>query len=245
MSKQQEILYLRQCESTNRYLAGLPDLNVLESGYMVQAGFQSQGKGQTGNSWFSENEKNLLCSTLYLPSELHPVNQFFISKIAALACKELLDGYGLTVSLKWPNDLYIGDKKIGGILIENSIMGNAISWSIIGIGINVNQKTFDTELPNPVSMTGITGKTFQLSRLAMQLQSLLCKWFSLLDDQLYTEISDQYHRALYRAKGSWDFIANNSVFKGQISHVLPSGQLVVLTENGERVFWFKEVEFVL
>ena len=120
------------------------------------------GKGQVGNSWESEAGKNLMFSVLLHPDFVPANQQFLISQISALAVQQMLETFVKPISVKWPNDIYWNDKKICGMLIENDIAGTKLINSIIGIGININQKKFISNAPNPVSLTQITGKEYDL-----------------------------------------------------------------------------------
>lgn len=239
------IHYIDEVISTNHYLAHLPKMRSLPDGYMVATDFQRDGRGQSENFWESEAGKNILCSVWFELKELEPVKQYYISKAAAVACCEMLDFLGPELSIKWPNDIYFKDRKLGGILIENSITGNAINSTIVGIGINVNQIAFSDDLPNPVSLAQITGEDFNIQNLLKGLQLCLMHWFEVLNDKQVELIDEAYVDRLYRKNGSWFFKASNEVFKGEIIGILPSGQLVLKTEQGRRTFWFKEVEFII
>ncbi|MFC0876914.1 biotin--[acetyl-CoA-carboxylase] ligase [Saccharicrinis sp. FJH2] len=239
------IHYIDEVISTNHYLAHLPNNDNLPEGFMVVTDFQTGGRGQAENRWESERGLNILCSTWFSFEFLEPVNQFYISKAAAIACKELLGFLETSVALKWPNDIYIGDKKAGGILIENSIIGNAISNTIVGIGLNVNQSVFSDNLPNPVSLNMITGEIYNLQNLVKELQLDLIHWFNILQDRQFELIDEAYTESLYRKTGKWPFKIGETIFEAEIKEVLPSGQLVLATNDGEKTFWFKEVEFVI
>ena len=239
------IHYIDEVISTNHYLAHLPNNDNLPEGFMVITDFQTKGRGQAENLWESEAGLNILCSAWFSFENLEPVRQFYISKAAAIACKEHLGFLGSSVTLKWPNDIYVGDQKAGGILIENSIVGNSITNTIVGIGLNVNQTEFSDALPNPVSLKMITGETYNLQSLVKELQLCLIHWFNILQDRQFELIDEAYSESLYRKKGKWPFRVGDSVFEAEIKEVLPSGQLVLKTKKGEKTFWFKEVEFVI
>lgn len=169
MTKRHDIIWLETVDSTNeeakRRISTLDNLSVLSVSY------QTQGKGQRNNRWLSEPGCNLLISIVMKPSEiwgkscLEAKDQFTVSRITTESVVELLDCHDIEARIKLPNDIYVGDNKICGILIENGIKGNLLEYCIIGIGLNVNQTTFDTALPNPVSMSSITGRTYDLSCL--------------------------------------------------------------------------------
>ena len=143
---------VKETTSTNDYLAQLCKESKAKEFYTVMADIQTKGKGQRGNSWESEAGKNLTFSIVLYPTALEAPKQFCLSMLAALACHEALDNYTNGFSIKWPNDIYWKDKKIGGILIENELEGEYIVQSIIGIGLNINQEVFYSDAPNPVSL---------------------------------------------------------------------------------------------
>ena len=160
LSEKRLIIRLEETESTNSYLKQLLREKHLEEGSIVVADYQTGGRGQRGNSWISAKGKNLLFSLLIYPKNVFAKDQFIISRIASLAIKNTLDRFTHDICIKWPNDMYWKDKKIAGILIENDLKGNKIENTIIGIGLNLNQEIFPSELPNPVSLKQITGVTY-------------------------------------------------------------------------------------
>ncbi|MBR4324827.1 MAG: biotin--[Bacteroidales bacterium] len=126
--------------------------------FVIRADFQTDGRGQRGNTWHSPNAMNLMFSLVHYPVKLEARHQFMLSQAAALSVAEYLAQKGVAdVSIKWPNDIYVGMKKICGMLIENAVSGHYIRYSIIGIGININQTAFPDNLPNPTSLAIQTG----------------------------------------------------------------------------------------
>lgn len=154
------LIALEETDSTNQYISQLcnnlkEDVAELTT---VTAEFQTSGKGQRGNTWEAEKGKNLLFSFVLYPTFLEARRQFILSQMVSLAIKEELSRWSDDITIKWPNDIYWKDKKICGILIENEIAGHHIERSIAGIGININQETFHSDAPNPVSLKQITGR---------------------------------------------------------------------------------------
>ena len=136
-----EYIHLTQTHSTNLYLRQILESNPLvEEGLVIYADFQDAGRGQQGNSWESEAKKNILCSLLLYPRRINAQDQFIISEIVSLGIADTLNSIQDGFAIKWPNDIYYGDKKVAGILIENDLSGKVIYDSIIGFGINVNQE---------------------------------------------------------------------------------------------------------
>ena len=150
MTKKHDIIWLESVDSTNleakRNISDIDNLSVLS------ALEQTAGRGQRGNKWTSNAGENLMFSIVLKSPVLMPEDHFALNEIAALSVADFLSTYGIKAQIKWPNDIYVDDKKICGILIENSFRGKYISSSIIGIGLNINQRNFDVNLPNPTSM---------------------------------------------------------------------------------------------
>jgi len=235
--------YTKATHSTNVLLWEMIREKSLPEGFVVQTDFQSAGKGQVGNSWESEEGRNLLFSMVLYPQRVTVDNQFLLSQLVSLGIKEALDEYTDGITVKWPNDIYWNDKKLVGILIENSLQGTKIKSSVIGIGLNVNQKVFVSNAPNPVSLLRITGKRQNRKLLLTKIRQNIQKLYTELS---VTKIRAEYAEALYRKDGFYAYRANDETFQANIISVHPDGQLELETEAGERKeFYFKEVSFVL
>lgn len=229
--------------STNTYVAeNSPRLRNLT---MVTARRQSAGRGQRGNVWESEPGKNLTFSILYRPISFPAIRQFSISEAVALGITDALASFGIEAEVKWPNDIYVGNKKICGILIEHSIMGREIMHSIAGAGLNVNQEQFLSDAPNPVSMCILLGCHLSLhdvkERVAVAIESRLTQDFTRLH-------TDFMHR-LWRGDGEfhpYKDTATGETFEARIEAVEPTGILQLTDRNGSlRKYAFKEVSFIL
>ena len=216
----------------------------------IYAGYQTAGRGQTGNGWESEPGKNLLCSIL-----LPPIKELFYQNvITSVAVLRTLSGLGIDgLTVKWPNDIYWGDKKVAGILVENTILGSEVQYSIAGIGLNVNQTEWHSGAPNPVSVKQITGKDYDIDELMQQLLAEIRKAQS-------EDVWEEYKAHLYRREGFWPFVEREvsvaptmnaeSAVEGQfwahIVDVLPTGEIVLLDKNGkQRKYHFKQIRYVL
>jgi len=235
--------YTKKTHSTNALLWEMSRLSTLEEGFVVRADFQTAGKGQIGNSWESEAGKNLLFSMILYPLRVPVENQFLLSQIVSLGIKKALDEYTDGITVKWPNDIYWNEKKLVGILIENSLQGNKIKAAVIGIGLNVNQKTFVSNAPNPVSLLQITGKRQNRKVLLDKIHRNIMELYAQLN---LSEIRTAYAEALYRKDGFHTYSKETETFQAKIISVHPDGQLELETEAGERKgFYFKEVSFVL
>lgn len=240
------LIHLDETVSTNSYLNSLCEREDVPDFTIVQADYQTAGRGQRGNSWESEPRQNLTFSYVLHPTFITAQQQFLLSEIAALAVKDCLEEFVEDISIKWPNDIYWKDKKICGMLIENNLTGTCIHQSIAGVGINVNQESFHSPAPNPVSLRQITGKVvdpfFVLSRFMNHLRDN----YELLRAGDDKTIHERYMQSLFRREGQSWFKDRNGLFKASIEHVEPSGKLWVKDEEGkERSYLFKEIEYIL
>jgi BirA family biotin operon repressor/biotin-[acetyl-CoA-carboxylase] ligase len=245
--RNKKIIFLNEIDSTNNYANKLILSDTAEEGTVVLARYQACGKGQMGNSWESEVGKNLLMSIIKYPKFLPASDQFLISKVVSLAITDLLQDEIDNCSIKWPNDIYIGDKKLAGILIENSVKGSNLFSSIIGIGLNVNQEAFISDAPNPVSLKQITGKSFDTIEVMENLIKKLDYWYNELENQSVSKIDKIYFSRLFR-KNKWNLFSEpeEKAFEAQIIGIGKFGQLKLqLRNNSVREYMFKEIEFVL
>jgi BirA family transcriptional regulator, biotin operon repressor / biotin---[acetyl-CoA-carboxylase] ligase len=220
--------------------------NELSEGTIIYTNHQSSGRGQGGNKWESEDNKNLLISIVLFPSMIIPEEQFLLSMAVSLGVCDFLDRYTSSVSIKWPNDIYANNDKIAGILIENSIMGNLIEHTIAGIGININQEKFLSDAPNPVSLSSLSGRQFDLSECLSQLASDMDKRYKSLTSGETGMIKADYLSRLYR-NGQWfKYRDRNGIFTGRIVTVSDTGRLHVEREDGIiDEYSFKEIDFIL
>lgn len=241
-----EPIFLPETTSTNTYLAGLCDRIPQPELTCIYSSYQTSGRGQRGNSWESEPGANLLFSFVTYPTFLEAGRQFLLSQITALALTNVLSDYTEDISIKWPNDIYWKDKKICGTLIENDLTGTSISRSISGTGVNLNQKRFLSDAPNPVSLTQITGQTYSPADILRQIMQRISWYYRLLQDGHDAEIAQRYKQALYRKEGLYAYRDQEGSFLARILDIEPSGRLVLEDSNGKcRKYLFKEVVFEL
>lgn len=225
--------------------AGLALTENAPEGTIIHAGFQSAGRGQKGNKWESERGKNLLFSIILYPTTVSPAEQFIISMAISLGITDYLRTIINNVKIKWPNDVFAGNDKIAGILIENSIAGDSIVSSVAGIGLNVNQNRFPDFVPKAVSLKMLTGKEFDLTECLTGLSIFLDKRYKQLIAGENMEIKEEYISSLYRLNEQIHFRSAGGEFEGRIISVNQSGCLMVETENGRiRDFAFREIEFI-
>lgn len=239
-----QVVRLAETNSTNNYLRELSNKESLPEGSIVIADFQKKGRGQIGNAWESEAGKNLMFSLLIYPDFLPANRQFLISQIASLSVKEALGGYIDSVTVKWPNDVYWKNKKICGMLIENDLSGQHLYSSVIGIGINVNQKEFRSKAPNPVSLTQITGREYDREEVLKRFYRIFFGYYNLLLQEKTDEIVAAYKAALYRGEGFWPYEDEKGLFEARIQDIEPTGHLVLeLADGSLRRYAFKEVSY--
>ncbi|MCW3784963.1 biotin--[acetyl-CoA-carboxylase] ligase [Plebeiibacterium sediminum] len=219
---------------------GLPEFAV------IIANHQSAGKGQKGNTWESESGKNLTFSLLFRPDFILAQDQFIISKIVCLGILDVLSMYSGDFSIKWPNDIYFRDLKIGGILIENALYTNLIGSSVVGIGLNINQEIFYSDAPNPVSLKNITNKEFNLENMLDDILNAIYALYSEAKLIGYDNINTRYLDRLFRKDGIHPFRDGQGNFEARIDGISEYGQLILSKENGQKMTYsFKEVEFLI
>jgi BirA family biotin operon repressor/biotin-[acetyl-CoA-carboxylase] ligase len=246
MKTNQNFIFLTEVESTNNYANQLVLSKAAGHGTVVLAQHQKMGKGQQGNSWESEFGKNLLMSIILFPDFLPAAKQFYLSKIASLALADFVKNEKTDVNIKWPNDIYVGNKKLAGMLIENSIKANHLDSSIIGIGLNLNQERFVSNAPNPVSLKQITGKDYKIEEVALNIKELLSYWFEKLQAGSFSEINSTYLNLLFMANEWALFVKQGIQFEARINGIGDFGQLILEDRNGVfSEYMFKEVEFVI
>lgn len=240
---------IQETSSTNDYLAHLCSQNKAQEFYTVFANCQTAGKGQRGNTWESEENKNLLFSMVLYPTALEAKHQFYLSMLTAVSIVHALNKYTHGFSIKWPNDIYWNDRKIGGILIENELQGKYISQSIIGMGLNINQDSFGENIPNPISLKQIIGVDIDREEVFMNIIHNIVSSYRLLEEnfeKMASSLRILYLRKLYRRNGYYPYQDAQGIFKAQFEHIDSYGHLYLQDEEGKvRRYAFKEVEFLL
>lgn len=230
-----------------------------EHGTVVYTDRQTAGRGQRGNSWESEPFKNVTMSILLRPENVAPNQQFWLSEISALAVERVLSKYIGNVSIKWPNDVYYKDFKICGMLIEHSLSGGKINYTIPGIGINVNQRVFLSDAPNPISLANVLGHEVPTSEILDDLVDEILTMCDQLPEKA-EEIHREFLSKLYRRDGFHEYqstirsasadglsvLEEGEHLQARIVNVHPDGMLDLMTTEGHiHTFAFKEVAFIL
>lgn len=261
-------MYISTTYSTNTLMKELLAKGEWREGErFLYTAFQTAGRGQAGNGWESEEGKNLLCSVLmsYQPSAISR-QPFYLNVLVSVAVHKvirslLFERSGLlslseAVSIKWPNDIYYGDEKIAGILVENAILGSEVTYSIAGIGLNVNQTTFLSSAPNPISLKLISGKETDIDAL---MQALMAQ-IEALEVTDEAQVWAYYRDHLYRREGFWPFVEREvstaptmnaekgaeDIFLAKIENVRTNGEIELRDPNGNlRIYHFKQVRYVL
>lgn len=261
-------MYIDQTDSTNSLMQRLLKGEDQEYAACLKADipliyttYQTAGRGQTGNGWESERGKNLLLSYLLREPEVNISEMFLLNVIAAVAAHRTIAEWlsfeqRPMLSIKWPNDIYIGNRKIAGILVENSLSGTKIQHSIAGIGINVNQEQWVSGAPNPVSIKQLTGVKADIDAIVKRFEHKLETTLSWTPVQL----RNYYRVHQYRCNGYWPFVEREvstaptmnataeveGQFMAKIEGFLPTGELLLRDQQGnQRKYHFKQVRYVL
>lgn len=247
----QNAIYVKSLASTNSYASDLLRQIELSEGSIIYTFEQEKGRGQRGNSWESEPNKNVTLSLVLHPGFLPPVHQFFLTKITSLAVADLMaeflhaTAFAHQVHIKWPNDIYVNDRKIAGILIENYLRDTTIQHAVVGVGINVNQETFHTA-PQAVSLFSLTHQTIDLMQCIERFCELFEGRFLQLQSKKWQKLDADYLQYLYRLNEWNTYRTNeNQQFEGNIRGVSKIGKLQVEVISGEiKEFDLKEIVFV-
>jgi len=264
-------MYIPRTNSTNTLMREL--IAAGNPPEFIYTGFQTAGRGQAGNGWESEEGKNLLCSIAVesrktlLDSDGHRQSSvlkvespFYLNVLISVAVHRMINCQlsivNSQLTIKWPNDIYWQDKKIAGILVENTLMGSEVRYSIAGIGLNVNQTEWLSGAPNPVSMKLISGTDFEVDRIMEQLIAEVRRVETMEREKVWA-----YYKAhLYRREGLWPFVEREvsvvptmnaeaeteGQFLARIEEVLPTGEIVLRDQEGkQRKYHFKQIRYVL
>ncbi|WP_317127639.1 biotin--[acetyl-CoA-carboxylase] ligase [Hymenobacter rigui] len=241
----QQLVWLPECPSTNTEAQLLAVQNRATDGCCVITDKQTAGRGQRGNQWEAAAGENLTMSVVWKPAFLPAADQFLLSQAVALAVHDWLAallGPDPQLRVKWPNDLFFGSQKLGGILIENTLSGAKIQHSIVGIGININQQQF--AVPTATSLVTITGRVYSVSTLAARLLESLERRYLQLRGGRIGALRTEYLRVLYRFQEEHDYEADGQRLRGQIVGVDEAGRLALATTSGLRYFDLKEIKYL-
>ena len=245
--KNYNIIRLQTVDSTNTYAASLLKTEKVEEGTIVWAIEQTSGIGQGKNIWESQPEKNLTFSWILFPFFLSPIHQFLLNKAISLGVYDFFNNFNLngTVSIKWPNDIYLEYNKLGGILINNTICGKVFESAIVGIGLNINQMHFSKDVPNPVSIKQVLGYEVSLRSGLENLVNNLDHRYQQLRAGAHETLENDYRKHLLGYQQWCKFIVENQTFDGKIDGVDEYGRIVLISRKNEsRIFNHGEIEFL-
>jgi BirA family biotin operon repressor/biotin-[acetyl-CoA-carboxylase] ligase len=236
---------LPSVDSTNTYAKALISDKKPPEGTLVTALEQTAGRGQSGSRWQAEPGQNLTASYILYPTFLSADKQFFLNMAVSLAVRELCEEItSEEIRIKWPNDIYHRNKKLAGILIENTISGSRITSSVVGIGLNVNQTDFDPGLPNPTSVKQITSEELAVESILPKLNIYMEKYYLQLRQLHFNFLDKGYMVHLYRYHQTASYKKNGQVFRGEITGVTREGKLIIESNGKELRFGMKEVEYL-
>ncbi|MCR8560821.1 biotin--[acetyl-CoA-carboxylase] ligase [Mucilaginibacter sp. BJC16-A38] len=243
----QNFVTIKEVDSTNNFLKELASNSkpVIE-GTVIMAESQYAGRGQQQNGWHAEPGKNLTFSLLLKPAFLAITDQFDLTRAVSLGVFDVLQPLlGHQLRIKWPNDIYYSDQKLGGMLIENMIQGGQIKNAIVGIGLNINQEQFPKNLPNAVSVKQILHRDYDLKILLSEICRHIEKYYLDLKAGKISFVRNEYLNRLYRLNEEKVYRSKDGIFKGIIRDVKDNGILVVENNNKEEIeFSLKEIEFL-
>lgn len=242
--------HLATIDSTNRYsrnnASKLWELAGNAVAVVVFADSQTAGRGQRGNVWHSQAGENLLASIAVRPVGLPVHSQFVLSQVIALAVRAAMGYLGIDAVLKWPNDIYVGERKLAGILVELDCCGSVVEQAVIGVGLNINQEQFPVMDKVPVSMKMLTGETYNVEEVLGVLLDSFSYYYSLLCSGNHSFIADDYKSHLLGYGKVMHYCDATSEFDAKIVDVESNGRLCLQCVNGfTRSYAFKEVELLI
>lgn len=243
----QNLIKLSAVDSTNNFLKELLSKSEpLPEGTVIMAEDQFSGRGQQNNTWHAEPGKNLTISILLKPAFLDLRSQFFLNMSVSVAIYNVLNKFSSKgFSIKWPNDIYFNDQKLGGILIENIVVGGTIKNTIVGVGLNVNQMFFLPELQNKAtSLQLIMQKEIDLHQLLMAICSEMEGQYLQLKAKKLDQLKLNYTNNLYQINKTSKYRQNGEVFDGIIKGTTDSGLLLLENQGIIKEYNFKEIEFL-
>ncbi|MBD2699449.1 biotin--[acetyl-CoA-carboxylase] ligase [Spirosoma sp. BT702] len=242
----QIIQYLPTCQSTNDEASALIARTDAAEGTLVITDYQTAGRGQRGNLWLAASGQNLTFSLILKPSFLRATEQFWLNMAISLGIYDALQPLtGDLLRVKWPNDIYVGSKKLGGILIENTLHGSNIAWSVVGMGLNINQTELSYVTATSLQLESPLPNGYDLSGLLRMLCTTIEQRYLQLRSGQREELKNNYLQILYRYQEEQLFESQGRHFRGTIIGVDDAGRLAVVENGDVRYFGFKEVSFIL
>ncbi|MCB0568411.1 MAG: biotin--[acetyl-CoA-carboxylase] ligase [Phaeodactylibacter sp.] len=233
--------------STNLYASELLSKSKPSEGTVISAGFQTEGRGQIGSRWESQAGLNITLSVILYPEFLPAAQQFSLNQAVALSVRDLAARYAKKpVYVKWPNDIYLGHRKVAGILLQNTLSSRGFQSCVAGLGINVNQESFSPALPNPTSLKLETGRPYSLPELRTVLFQCLEQRYLQLKEGRFDSLNTEYLQFLYGLGHVALFERpDGERFRGKINGISPEGLLLVVAEGGqEDAYQLKAIKMV-
>lgn len=239
--------YFDTIDSTNNYAMHQVDDGLAQHGQVIWAAHQTHGKGQRGKKW--ENNPGSLLMSLIVKPNVAPDKQFMLSMQVAVTIAKYLKTLEpqWQVAIKWPNDIYLNDKKACGILIENVFRGMSWAYSVIGIGLNVNQERFPEDLPTAISMAMVSGRQFNLLEILTDIRSGILNLIREIQPDQFASLLASYNDFLFRRNKEVHFVerASERHFDAYVQEVNEDGQLIVLSHKGIETFSFGTLDWIL
>ena len=236
-----KLIHLSEIDSTNEFILSLKNSNFFKEGLVVSADFQQKGRGYLSNNWESEVKKNLLVSILLEP-KLKLIRQFKINQLISMSILDLLKSYSIEAKIKWPNDILVKKSKVAGILIQNIVVSNSITYSIAGIGININQNNFQSYSPKADSLSSIVGKKLNINKVRDDLLYFVQN--RIKDLRRGVSFDNQYKKNLYMINQKCCFKEGDTEFDGVIVGVSSVGELCVKIQNDFKYFKYKQIKYL-
>ncbi len=240
-----QIIKCANIDSTNVYAKALMSKEHLEEGTTVWAMNQFAGKGLGNNRWYCAESKSLAFSMIFYPVFLDLDHQFTVSMAVSLGVIDFLHQYSANIAIKWPNDIYYTNKKLGGILIENLIKGNRMKYSIVGVGLNIKNIDFPAKLPNPISLESFVNKKLVLEYILKGVCNAIIKRYEALKKGSYTFIKEAYLQHLMGYNEEKMYKYKDIVFPARVIDVEMNGHIVLKGPDGNTgKYFFKQIEMI-
>jgi BirA family biotin operon repressor/biotin-[acetyl-CoA-carboxylase] ligase len=242
----QNLVTLKEVDSTNNFLKNiLSNSKPVPDGTVIMAESQYAGRGQHQNAWHAQPGKNLTFSLLLKPHFISPTQQFDLTRAVSLGVYDALQPLlGSNLKIKWPNDIYFGSRKLGGMLIENMIQGGQIKNAIVGIGLNINQDNYPESAGSAISVKQILQRDYDLKDILSEICSHIEGWYLKLKAGKTDVVRSTYLSRLYRLNEESEYRSNGETFTGTIKNVVDNGLLVVERNGTEEQYNLKEIEFL-
>ena len=236
-----ETIHYQEVTSTNEVLKELFRDGRVGEGTVILADFQTEGKGRENNSWFSDPGANLLLSILFKP-DIDATSHFLLNEFVSLSIIEALRDFDAEAMIKWPNDIYLQGKKLAGILVENVIVSGRITSSVVGIGLNLDQKRFPEDLPNPVSLNDLREEPVKRSEVLDILLARLKARYEYLSETKHQALHADYLENVYMMGEPVIYRVNDKNKRGLLTDIKPGGELVIKGDQGKsRLYLFGEI----